>query len=178
MSDIDGRRWVLVVYGTPVLLLALVGVAGAGLFVVPGGPCHGTVDLSPPDAEVAVAANGSAVGAVLSGDRALGGETTDRVVVAVRDAESGRTASERWVGAGELLQPGSTLGFTNRSAGFPLTPRDTVTVRWYGVDPGVAAFCPNGRTFVDLARVRVENASTGVVTRAGSVRQSTDRPGE
>lgn len=166
MSDIDGRRWVVVVYGTPVLLLALVGVVGAGLFVVPGGPCHGTGDLSPPDAEVSVVANGSSVSAVVVGDR-LGGDHTDRVVVAVDDAGTDRSASRRWLDGDGTLDPGARLTVTDRAAGFAITPRDVVTVRWYGADPGVAGFCPNGRTFVDLTRTSVANASASTPSRPG-----------
>lgn len=164
MSDVDGRQWAIVVFGTPALLLALVAVVGGALFVVPGGPCHGTAALESPEASVTVTTNGSGVTAVVAGDRPLGGETTDRVVVAVQDAESDRTVREQWLDRGGRLEPGASLSITNRTAGFGITPRDTVTVRWYGVDPGVAGFCPNGRTFADLARLRVANASAPVAT--------------
>jgi hypothetical protein len=47
---------------------------------------------------------------------------------------------------------------------FSLSDPDVVTVRWFGVDPEVAAFCPNSRTFGDLTTTQVRNASVPVET--------------
>jgi hypothetical protein len=162
MSSVDGRRWVVVVFGMPVLLLALVGVLYAGAYAVPGAPCAGGGELTAPPSQVIVAANDSAVFAVHTGGADLGGPTTDRVVVAVNDAESERTHSTEWIGADGSVTQGETLTLRNSDIGFTPSDRDIVTVRWYGTDPEVAGFCPNGRTFADLTVTRIENASVPI----------------
>jgi hypothetical protein len=163
MEPPSGRRWALVVFGTPALLVGLVAAGYAGAFLVPGGPCHGGGDLAPPDADVTVATNGSAVSAVLT-NGSLGGPTTDRVRVFVEDGESDRRIAREWIGSNGSLERGDTFTLTGSDTGFALSDRDRVTVRWYGVDPDVAGFCPNGRTFRDLADTRVENASVAIDT--------------
>lgn len=164
MPPVEGYRWAVVVFGMPALLLALVGVLYAGAYAVPGAPCAGGGDLTAPDSEVTVAANDSAVLVVHTGGEALGGSTTDRVVVAVDDAESERTYSTEWIGAGGSVTQGGTVTITASQIGFDPTDRDTVTVRWYGSDPEMAEFCPNSRTFADLTVTRIENASTPIGT--------------
>ena len=146
----------------PALLLALVGVLYVGAYAVPGAPCAGGGDLTAPDSQVTVAANDSAVLVVHTGGADLGGPTTDRVVVAVDDAESERTHSVEWIGADGSVRQGETLTLRESDIGFAPSGRDTVTVRWYGNDPEVAGFCPNGRTFADLTVTRVENASVPI----------------
>lgn len=159
MLPAKGSQWALVVFGTPLLLVGLVAVGYVGLFVVPGGPCHGGGDLTVPDSDVAVAFDGSTVTVVYADDRPLGGPTTDRVVIGVRDAETGDASSHQWIGSEERLVRGDSLTLSAQTVGFDLTDADEVTVRWYGVDRDVAGFCPNGRTFGDLRRVQLANAS-------------------
>lgn len=162
MPPVEGARWALVVFGMPALLLGVVGVAYAGAYVVPGAPCTGSGDLAPPETDVTVAANDSTVVAVHSGGDDLGGATTDRVVVAVEDAESELSYTTEWVGASGSLREGGSLTVHERDLGFGASDRDVVTVRWYGNDPEVAGFCPNGRTLSDLRTVRIGNASAPV----------------
>lgn len=167
MPPAEGRQWALVVLGTPLLLLGLVLAGYAGLFVVPGAPCGGGGDLTVPQTDVVVASNGSAVTVVHTGSDAIGGPTTDRVVVAVRDAESGTATDRQWIGSTGSLSRGDSLTITQREAGFAFTDADEVTVRWYGSDPDVAGFCPNGRTFGDLTRTQLRNASIPVESGSG-----------
>jgi len=164
MSDIEGRRWAIGVFGPIVLLVGVVVVGYVGLFLVPGGPCADTGDRTPPSADFAVASNGSAVVVAHTGNGTVGGATTDRVVVSVRNERSPDTASREWIGDGETIERGDTLTISAEGIGFELTERDRVTVQWYGIDPDVAGFCPNGRMYSELAAVRMENASTIIET--------------
>lgn len=161
MAEINDRRWILVVFGMPLVLLGLVLTGYAGLFVVPGGPCNGGGDLTPPDADVVVAANDSSVSAIVT-NGTIGGETTDRVRVFLEDAETDRRVAREWTGESGSLSRGDRIAITEDRAGFSVTDRDLVTVRWYGTDPDVAGFCPNGRTFRDITVTRVENASIAI----------------
>ena len=160
MSDIEGRRWVIGVFGPIVVLVVVVVVGYVGLFVAPGGPCADTEDLTAPDTDFTVASNGSAVVVVHTGNESVGGATTDRVVVSVRNQKSPDTASREWISAAGTIEHGDTLTITAEEIGFELTEQDRVTVQWYGVDPDVAGFCPNGRTYSELEIVTLENAST------------------
>jgi len=164
MPPVEGFRWVAVVFGMPALLLGIVGVAYAGAFVVPGAPCAGGGDISPPTTDVTVASNGSAVTAVHSGGDSIGGETTDRVLVAVDDTETRRSLSVRWSLANGSITEGDSVTLHERDMGFTLSDPDVVTVRWFGVDPDVAGFCPNGGTFGDLTTTQVRNASVPAET--------------
>lgn len=164
MADIEDRRWAIVVFGPIALLLGLVGLGYAGLFVVPGGPCASAGSVAPPSTEFAIASNGSAVFVVHVGNGTVGGETTDRVVVSIRNAESPDAASREWIGSDGTLDRGDTLTLSDSEIGFALSNRDRVTVQWYGIDPDVAAFCPNGRSYSELAVIRLENASTPIET--------------
>lgn len=164
MADVTGRQWVLVVFGTPLLLLSAVLAGYTGLFVVPGGPCHGGGDLTIPDASPVVTANDSAVTVVHTGEESLGGPTTDRIRVAVEDAETREATSRVWIEGAETAARGDSLTITEAEAGFTFSGRDTVTVRWDGKDPDVAGFCPNGRTLGDLTRTQLRNASIAVRT--------------
>ena len=158
MTSVDGRRWALVVFG-PVVALCVLALAGYGaLFVVPGGPCHGGGDLSAPASQIEIAATDSSVLAVHVGGDSLRGATTDRVVLVVRDADSPTAASARWSAENE------TVGLSETAAGFAFDDRDTVVVQWYGKDPDVAGFCPNGRTLVTLAGSEIGNASVPIET--------------
>lgn len=162
MADIEGRRWAIVVFGPVVLLIGLVALGYAALFLVPGGPCAGAEDLTAPAADFAVASNGSTVFVVHIGNGTVGGRTTDRVVVSVRNAESPDTASREWIDGDGTIERGDTLRIPGDEIGFDLSDRDRVTVQWYGVDPDVAEFCPNGRSYSELTVVRLENSSTPI----------------
>jgi hypothetical protein len=164
MSDKGWRRWAIVVFGPVVLLIGLVALGYAALFLVPGGPCAGPGDLTAPAADFAVASNGSAVFVVHVGNGTVSGETTDRVVVSVRNAESPDTASREWIDGDGTIERGDTLRIPGDEIGFELSDRDRVTVQWYGVDPDVAEFCPNGRSYSELTVVLLENASTPIET--------------
>lgn len=164
MSDMGWRRWAIVVFGPAVLLIGLLALGYAALFLVPSGPCAGAGDLTAPAADFAVASNGSAVFVVHVGNGTVGGETTDRVVVSVRNAESPDTASREWIDGDGTIERGDTLRIPGDEIGFELSDRDRVTVQWYGVDPDVAEFCPNGRSYSELTVVLLENASTLVET--------------
>jgi|GEM_PF-2572577 len=168
MSDIEGRRWAIGVFGPIVLLVGIVVVGYVGLFLAPGGPCADTADLTAPDAEFTVASNGSAVVVIHTGNGTVGGATTDRVVVSVRNGKSPDTASREWISGAGTIERGDTLTITAEEIGFELTEQDRVTVQWYGVDPDVAGLCPNGRAYRELTVVRLENASTLVETNTTS----------
>ncbi len=160
MSDIRGRRWVIGVFGPITLLVGVVVVGYVGLFLAPGGPCTDSRDLTAPDAEFTVASNGSEVVVVHTGNGSVGGATTDRVVVSIRNEKSPDTTSREWIGGEGTIERGDTLTITAEEIGFELSDQDRVTVQWYGVDPDVADFCPNGRAYRELTVVRLENAST------------------
>lgn len=168
MSDIEGRRWAIGVFGPIVLLVGVVVVGYVGLFLVPGGPCTDTGDLTAPDTEFTVASNGSAVVVIHTGNGSVGGATTDRVVVSIRNEKSPDTASREWVSSEGTIERGDTLAIPAEEIGFELSEQDRVTVQWYGVDPDVAGFCPNGRAYRELTVVRLENASTLVDTNTTS----------
>ncbi|QCC52505.1 hypothetical protein [Halapricum salinum] len=158
MAPVEGRRWALVVFGPVVALIVLALVSYGALFAVPGGPCHGGGDLTAPQSQIEIAATDSSVLAVHVGGDALDSETTDRVVLVVRDADSPTAASTRWP-----VENG-TVRLSETEAGFAFDERDTVRVRWYGKDPDVAGFCPNGRTIETLAARSVGNASVPIGT--------------
>jgi hypothetical protein len=160
MAPDEGRRWALVVLGPPLLLFVLAIAGYILLFAVPGSPCHGAGDLTAPQSDVVIAANDTAVTATHVGGEPLDGASTDRVVLAVRKAGSDTTTSTQWVVEDSV---GSTVTLTERQAGFQFDDSDVVSVRWYGKDPDVAGFCPNGRTISRLAGSEVGNASTVVV---------------
>lgn len=159
MPPVEGARWAVVVFGMPAILLGIVGVAYAGAYLVPGAPCAGSGDLTPPESDVTIAANDSAILIIHSGGDSLGGATTDRILIAVDDAESEFTHSENWIDGSGSVSRGESVTIHERDMGFEPSDRDTVTVRWYGNDPAVADFCPNGRSFADLQTTQVGNAS-------------------
>lgn len=156
MSSVDGRRWAVVVFGPPAFLIILALVGYGLVFVVPGGPCHGAGDLSAPQSEIAIAANDSAVAATHVGGDPLESETTDRVVLFVQKPGTDTTAATDW-SVDESV--GSSVTLTESEAGFSFEDRDIVAVRWYGTDPGVAGFCPNGQTMRSIAGTDIGNAS-------------------
>jgi hypothetical protein len=156
MSPVEGRRWALVVLGPPLFLIALAIAGYAVLFMVPGGPCHGAGDLTAPQSEIVIAANDSTVSATHVGGEPLDGAATDYVVLAVRKAGTDTTASSRWDLDGGVE---SSVTLSEAQAGFQFEDSDVVSVRWYGKDPNVAGFCPNGRTISRLAGSTVGNAS-------------------
>jgi len=158
MPPIEGRRWAIVVFG-PVLALLVLALVGYGaLFVVPGGPCHGGGDLTAPQSQIEIAATDSSVLAVHVGGDSLHGATTDRVALVVRDADSRAAASARWATGNR------TVNLSEGDAGFSFDADDRVSVQWYGDDPDLAGFCPNGRTIVALAGSSVGNASVPIET--------------
>ncbi|MEF8975077.1 MAG: hypothetical protein V5A21_02465 [Halapricum sp.] len=164
MSDMRWHRWAIVVFGPAALLIGLVALGYVALFLVPSGPCAGPGDLTAPAGDFAVASNGSAVFVIHVGNGTVGGETTDRVVVSVRNAESPDTASRQWIDGDGTIERGDTLRISRDEIGFELSDRDRVTVQWYGADPDLAEFCPNGRSYSALMVVRLENASTPIET--------------
>lgn len=157
MPPVKGRRWALVVFGPPLLLFAVAIAGYVGLFAVAGAPCHGAGDLTAPQSEVVIAANDSAVTATHVGGEPPDRASTDYVVLVVRKAGTDTTASTRWT-LDERI--GSSVTLSEAAAGFAFDDRDVVSVRWYGKDPDVAGFCPNGRTISRLAGSEVGNASS------------------
>lgn len=164
MTDVDGRQWAVVVFGPVVVLIALVAVGYAGLFVVPGAPCAGAGGLSPPPSAFAVTSNGSSVTVVHVGNRSVGGPSTDRIAVSIRNAETPKAVGKTWIGSGETLSRGDSITIAAREIPFSLTDRDRVSVQWYGVDPDKPGFCPNGRAFHEVTVVTLENASLAIRT--------------
>lgn len=158
MAPVEGRRFALVVFGPVAALLVVAGVGYGALFVVPGGPCHGGGDLTAPESRIEISATDSSVLATHLGGDPLYGETTDRVALIVRDADSPTAASTHWPAENE------TVRLFETEAGFAFDDRDTVLVRWYGKDPDVGGFCPNGRTMEALDGSTVGNASIAIET--------------
>ncbi|MFW6018803.1 MAG: hypothetical protein ACOCPX_08270 [Halapricum sp.] len=162
MPEITGWRWVVVVFGPVALLVGFVALVYAGLFVVPGAPCGGTATVEAPTAEFDISTNGSAVTATYVGNGTLGGPETDRIVLAVRNADSPETASREWVSDGTLSR-GDSVTIPPSEIGFALSERDRITVEWYGSDPDQPGVCPNDNRYAELTTVRLANASTGDV---------------
>ncbi|MCU4719641.1 hypothetical protein [Halapricum hydrolyticum] len=160
MSEIAGWRWTVVVFGPVALLFGVVGLAYAGLFVVPSAPCGGAETVEPPTAEFAISTNGSTVTATYVGNETVGGPTTDRVVVSVRNAASPDTASREWIDGDDTISRGDSIAIPPGEIEFQLSARDRVTVQWYGSSPDQPDFCPSDNRYAELTAVRLENAST------------------